>query len=453
MITKTVNYDVAVLGGGTSGAIAAIAAARNGAATLLVERNEFLGGTMASGLGLLGFQDRGGRAVVGGIAQELIDALAETGDTLGHNYCPILNSLTPVNAAMMQLRLMEMCSEAGVKLLLCCETSAVTVEDGRLSRVWATGKNHAYDIRARVFVDATGNGDVCAAAGVPFVKGSEAGEIQPGSLIFSLSGVEREPLLDYVERHPEEARSPEGYETETSVDFYRHARGYNFLGLDGVIRRARADGEYRDIPRDRFSAITSPLPDCMIINNTRVTHFDGSSLAQLTEGTLEGYRQMSELLRFIPRYIPGYEYSRLASVSPVMGVRESRRCIGEKTLRYHEVLEGAVPRDTVALCGYNTDIHHGNDESSELYVLKRPYGIPFGTMFNRKVGNLLFTGRLISTDWESFASCRVMGPCMAMGQAAGTAAALCAGGGVDPAGLSTERLRTRLREQNAILEA
>lgn len=452
MIQKRLCYDVAVLGGGTSGVAAALSAARNGAKTLLVERNQFLGGTMASGLSLLGFQDRQGRAVVGGIAQELVDALQETDDTLGHNHCPILNSLTPINAAMMQLRLVQKCREAGVSLLFSCEACRARVEQGRLKAVTVVGKGHSYDIEASVFIDATGDGDVGAMAGVPYIKGSETGEIQPASLIFSLSGVKRAPLLDYLDQHPEEAKTPDTYEMETSIDLYRSARGYNFLGLDGIIRTARENGEYNDIPRDRFSTITHPLPDRMTINNTRVIRFDGSDLLQLTQGTVEGYRQMAELLRFIPRYVPGYEQSTLTHIAPMLGVRESRRFIGEKTLCRDSALQGEIPPDTVALCGYNIDIHHGNDEGSDLYIVEHPYGIPYGVMVSEPVDGLLFTGRLISVDWDTYGSSRIMSTCMALGEAAGAAASMCAQTGTRPARLDVQALRDRLRAQGAILE-
>lgn len=449
---KRLECDVAVIGGGTSGAVAAIAAARNGARTLLVERNQFLGGMLVSGLGLLGFRDREGNAVVGGIAQELIDRLDETGDSQGHNFCPILNSLTPINAAMMQLRLTEMCHEAGVRLLMNCEASDVRMENGRLSGVTVFGKNHFYEIEAAVFIDATGDGEVCRMAGVPMVSRTGDGELQPASLIFTLSNVDREPLIAYLENNPDEAKTPEGYEMDTSPAFYRSSVGYNVLGLDGLIRKARERGDYREIPRDRFSTITNPLPDRMTINNTRIMNFNGADLFQLTEGIEEGYRQMGNLLDFISKYVPGYENSRLSCISPMLGVRESRRCIGMKTLRHESILSGEVPEDTVALCGYNIDIHHGNDEGSELYIVERGYGIPFGTMVSERVDGLIFTGRLISVDRDTYASARIMSTCMALGEAAGSAAAMCAASGNRPADMDIEALRERLRAQNAILE-
>ena len=161
---------------------------------------------------------------------------------------------------------------------------------------------------------------------------------------------------------------------------------------------------------------------------------------------------MGELLHFIPKYVPGYEQSQLTCVSPMLGVRESRRCVGEKTLVNESVLKGEIPEDTVALCGYNIDIHHGKDEGSELYIVRRGYGIPYGVMVNRRVDGLLFTGRLISVDRDAYGSTRIMSTCMALGEAAGCAAAQCVSLGRSPLDVDIDRLRETLRGQNAILE-
>ena len=185
---------------------------------------------------------------------------------------------------MMQLRLLELCHKAGVHLLMCCEACDARMDGGRLTQVTVFGKNHSYDIEAKVFIDATGDGELSQMAGVPMVSRENDGELQPASLIFALSNVKREPLLEYLEQNPDEAKTPEGYEMETSPAFYRGSKGYNVLGLDYLIRAARANGDYKDIPRDRFSTITNPLPDRMTINNTRIMNFDGSDLFQLSKG-------------------------------------------------------------------------------------------------------------------------------------------------------------------------
>lgn len=446
------KFDVAICGGGTSGITAALSAARNNCKTILIERNQFLGGMLVSGLGILGYKDRNGDSIIGGIAKELFDDLQLTNDTQGHNYCPILNSLTPINSSMLQVLLLKKCDEANVHTLLSSEVIGAEVVEGEIKSILVFGVNCKYRISADVFIDATGDGELCKFAGVDFIERKSVGEIQPASLIFSLSNVNREDLIKYLEENPDEAKTPEGYEMDTSPEFYRNSIGYNILGLDSLIKKARENGDYKNIPRDRFSTITNPIPDKMTINNTRIMNFDGSDVIQLNSGIKEGFRQLDELLDFIPKYVPGYEKCQLTSISPLLGVRESRRCKGIKELQKESVLNGDIPEDTVALCGYNIDIHHGADEGSDLHIVKKAYGIPFLTLLSEKVTNLIFTGRLISADTDTFGSCRIMTTCMALGEAAGCAAALSVKHNMIPKNISIKELRNALVSEGSILE-
>ncbi|MFR1358308.1 MAG: FAD-dependent oxidoreductase [Ruthenibacterium lactatiformans] len=157
--------------------------------------------------------------------------------------------------------------------------------------------------------------------------------------------------------------------------FFLERQGYNLLGLDTTNSRARANGDYVDVPRDVFRSSRIPNDDTTI-NNTRLTDFDGTDLWQLSRGTGEACRQVEELLQFMPKYIPGYEQCALSFIAPVLGVRETRRFLGRRCLQEKDVRAGAIPRDTIALCGYNVDIHHGRDEGSELYIVERGYGTP-----------------------------------------------------------------------------
>lgn len=448
---KKICCDVAVIGGGVSGVAAALAAARRGASVYLVEWEEFLGGTAVSGLGILSYKDRAWDTVVGGIAQELIDRLEEFHGSLGHNPCPILNSLTPVNAALVRLILFEMCQESGVHLLLGCAPVDAIVEEARLRRVQICGKGEWMEIEASVFIDATGDGDVCEMACIPYEKGEADGELQPPTLVFGVSGVEKEKLLQYAEAHPSEVDTPEGYEMKVDVEFFRTVRGYNMLGLDALVQKARDAGDYVDVPRDSLSMITHPNEDTITFNNTRLIHFDGTDLWQLSRGSGEAYRQVEELIKFIPKYIPGYENAALSFVAPAIGVRETRRFVGRSCLRESDMRSGEIPADTVALCGYNVDIHHGQDNGSDLYIVQHGYGIPYGCMVPERIGGVLFTGRTIWVERVVFASTRVMSTCMALGEAAGAAAALCVQRKCNPGDVPVEELRQSLLNSGAVL--
>lgn len=448
---KQIRCDVAVIGGGVSGIAAALAAARQGVTVCLVEREEFLGGTAVSGLGILSYKDREWNTVVGGIAQELIDRLERFQGTLGHNPCPILNSLTPVNAALVRMVLFEMCWENDVQLLLGYTPVETDVKNERLEAIYVFGKGEWLTIRASVFVDATGDGDVCELADLPYEKGDQEGNLQPPTLVFGMSGVEREKLLQYVETNPSEIDTPEGYEMKVDVHFFRTVRGYNMLGLDALVQKARKAGDYVNVPRDSLSMITHPNEDTMIFNNTRLIEFDGTDFWSMSRGISEVYRQVEELVKFIPKYIPGYEKAALSFVAPDLGIRESRRFVGRRYLQEESMRSGEIPEDTVALCGYNVDIHHGKDKGSDLCIIQRGYGIPYGCMVPEKLKGLLFTGRSIWVDRTVFASSRVMSTCMALGEAAGVASAICVQKCCDPGDVPIEELRCSLEKKGAVL--
>lgn len=449
--TRTIRCDVAIIGGGVSGVTAAIAAARQGMHVFIIECEDFLGGVSVSGLGLLGFRDRAGNTVVSGIAQEIVSRLENLYGTLGHNSCPILNSLTPINAALMRLILFEMCRESGVNLLLGCTPVGTEIRDERLYQVCIYGSSSFFNVNAQIFIDATGDGQLCEMTGLPYEKGEPDGELQPASLIFSVSGVNKNELLQYTDENPTEIETPDGYEMKVDAAFFHTVKGYNLLGLDALIQKARAAGDYIDVPRDRFSLITHPNDDTTVINNTRIINFDGTDPWQLSRGTQEAFRQIEELIKFMPAYIPGYENCTLSFISPTLGVRETRRFDGMRRLCENDIRSGKIPPDTVALCGYNVDIHHGQDEGSELYIVSHGYGIPYGCMVPREIKGLIFTGRIICVDRIAFGSSRIMSTCMAMGQAAGIAAALCAKYGYDPNTVPLEQLRNLLIKNGAVL--
>jgi hypothetical protein len=444
------EYPVTVLGGGVAGAVSALACARNGVKVLLVERSDFLGGVAVSGLGLLGFKDRAGHTIIGGIAKELVEELRRQNATLGENYCPILTSLTPIDPNVMRLIIMNKCSEAGIEILLHTEVINAEIEDGRVKAAILHGKGHFYKVQSQVFIDATGDGDFAYLCGAHYQLGNGEGEIQAGSMIFSMVGVNLDETLAYLEIHPEEATTPEGYEVSSSVDFYKNAHGYNLLGFGGVIKKAAVDGAYH-VPRDRFSMITQPNCGIVTINNTRAMNFNGSNPISLTEGTLKCYQQIEELVRFIPKYIPGYQNSSISMIAPQMGVRDSRRFRGLTTLCYEDVKQGVIPPDTVALGGYNVDIHHGSDEEGDLQIITSAYGIPYGCLVSSDFDNLMYSGRIISVDWITFSSSRVMATIAAIGEACGTAAAQAISTGVAPSCLPVDILRCTLLKNGAIL--
>ncbi len=453
MNIQQLQCDVAVIGGGPAGIAAALAAARNGAKVFLAERNEYLGGNMSSGLPLLGFLDKNGNQVTGGIAQEIVDKLTLRGACLGHNPCPLHNSVTIIDSEMMKVLAFEMCKEAGIQVLLHCEVIDVNVENGRIDRVYLMGKGMRYDIEASVFIDATGDGDVAYLSGATYEKGQqETGILQPPSLLFTLSSFNEEKFWRFLEEHPEDLIPAESMNVSNGYDvqFFRSHPGYVFLGLRNTLTRMN-EQNLSPFKRDTLIYIKTPHPGQICINATRILNFDGTDLKDLTRGGEEGMQQIVAITEFLKKYIPGFEDTYVSYINSSIGIRETRRFTGIKKLTIDNVTKGVIPKDSIALGSYKVDIHNGLNSSTDLIDLEGPYGIPLGCLISSEVNNLVLSGRCISMDAPSLASARVMTTCMAIGQAAGVCASLSTKNNILPSSVNSDEVRDILLKEKAIL--
>lgn len=453
METKNMKYDVVVIGGGPGGIPAALAAARLGVKVLIVDRNGYIGGNAVTGLPFLGFLDKQGRQVVGGIAQEFMDSLAELDGAYQHRRCPMHNSVTIINPELFKIVAFEKCLEAGIKILLHCEIVDVTVENKTIKRISVMGKGSRIDIEAKVFIDATGDGDAAYLAGASFEKGqADTGVMQPPTVMFSLGNVDKERFFDYLEEHPEDTKCAESMECEDGydADFFRSDPNHVFLGLKALIDRLREEGKC-PISRDTFIYINSLNKDQVVVNSTRVLNFDGSDPVELSRGEIEGHLQIPKLVKMLQEYVPGFENCYINTINPTIGVRETRRIMGIKMLTIDEALRGAIPEDTIALGSYKVDIHSGTDNSTILSVLEGPYGIPYGCLISRDINGLMMSGRCISVDAQVLGSSRIMPTCMALGQAAGVGAALAVREGVYPSEVDYKKVVEIIKKDGAIL--
>src|SRR5699024_9952677 len=289
---NTTDYDVAVIGGGPGGLPAAIAAARAGARTVLVERTAALGGAAASGLGVLGFLDRSGNTALGGIAQELSDRLKEIGGSPGHFRCPVHNSITPVSPDLVKIVAVQMCQEAGVDILFEHELLEVDVDDGGAMRaVTVYGKLTRTRITAEVFIDGTGDGDVAYLAGVPHTLGQDGTQtMQPSTLMFTVTNFDLERFWDFLDEHPYEMGIKEEYAAGYDVDFLRRTRGHCYIGMTARVASAREAGDF-SIPRNQFIYIATASERLLAINTSRVIRIDASDPIELSRGLEAGYSQ------------------------------------------------------------------------------------------------------------------------------------------------------------------
>lgn len=442
------HYDVIVAGGGPSGVMAAIAAARNGARTLLVERYGFLGGMVTSALvGPLQTFHAGDQQIVTGLAQELIDRLHEIGGTLGHvrDMIGFVSTVTPVDVEKTKYVLQEMCKMSGVELQL--HTLVIGVEkdaEDRISGLRLFNKSGESVVRAHVYIDCTGDGDVLAQAGVPFEKGRKKdGLAQPMTMIFRMGGVDLKRVREYMEQHPDEfVLAPD----------WRNIPHVAVSGFFSLVAKAKQEKRLT-VDRDRVLFFELPNEGEVTVNMTRVIRYDATEGKALSEAEVIGRRQVMEVIRFLQRDIPGFASSYLINCGTQIGVRESRRMIGKYVLTEKDVMQGSRFDDVIARGSYPIDIHSPDSSKLDATQVKfgHVYDIPYRAVLNDTVRNLIVGGRCLSATHEALASARVTPTAMAVGQAIGTAAALASQANVLPEQVDIRLLQRTLVQQGANL--
>jgi hypothetical protein len=447
---KLNSYDVVVVGGGPGGIPAAIAAARMGMRTLLVEKTASLGGVAGTGLPLLAFYDRAGNQVVGGIGDEMIGRLEEIGGSIpGHIPCPLHNSITVVNPYWLRIVAMEMCKEAGVDMLFSTEVQQVTVENGGITGVVLLSRSVEYEADCKTLIDATGDGTAAYLAGAAYEMGNKEGKIQPVSLVFSIGNVDMDELIEYIKAHPETFATPDTYGVHYSMEYFLESKSFYFTGFHEFIEQAKANGEF-DIPRDRVIFAKQPNKNEIVVNATRMIDTDPTDPLSFSRAEVEGHRQVKVLMNFFKKYCPGFQDAFLANIAVGTTARESRRIKGIKTITKANIDLMLVPEDTIALAGYNVDIHQGHGLT--LLPSEHAIGIPYGCLVSQNIEGLLASGRCISVEPYPFGLTRAMSTCLAIGEAAGTAAALSVKQGISLANVDTEELRSVLQENGAIVK-
>lgn len=446
-LTTQGTYDVVVCGGGVSGTMAAVSAARQGARTALLEKGPFLGGVLAMGYFPHSFYANTGKKAIGGIAQELIDRLKDNGGSLGHLRYEggHLYTITPVDSEMVKIELMKMAKEAGVDVFFETIVNDVIMEGKSIKGVIIQSKEGTEIIGANMVIDATGDGDAAYMAGAEYEKGREDdGKMQPVSLAMRVSNVDTLRLVGEVA-------------TDQSVLMTKRPGSEKEYPVYFVARLGKWDDtpEAREIFTDRnhqmFCLCT--LENDIYLNISRVIGVDGTKLRESSGALMDTRLQIEKMFRFVKKYIPGFEKCNLIG-GTFLGVRESRRFKGEYTLTEEDIKEGRKFDDNICLVGYPMDMH---DPDGGNVVFKQiggdgTYGIPFRCMLLPGYDNLMVTGRCISVTHQALASARTMSACMCMGQAAGTAAALACRKEQGFHHVSVGELQEELAKQGAILE-
>ena len=416
------EVDVLVVGGGPSGFAAAIAAGQNGARTILVERHSFLGGMATSALVMpwnvwakpVTIKD------IGGVYKSLIERLEKYNGTYRFSDKTVLRSFDP---SMVKIIMDAMCMDVNVKLLF--STLAVDVEmtGDRLDGIVLQNKSGRGIIKARHIVDATGDGDVAVLAGASYKMSEKNGARQPGTLIFTMAGVDIKALIEYLQTRKDEIG---GWPPDESMGF-GDGDHICLSGLSGCMRQAKE--ENKDLPVDQIILCSTPNGNPVTINMTRVFDIDVTDPMALSAAEVEARRQVLKGSEILKKFVPGFGKAYLAEIAVQMGIRESRRVVGDYTLTSEDITSGRSHLSTIAKLfnvGHLDFTQKDSDGKKKTLFnyLNQPIEIPYECILPTDLSNLLVAGRCISTSAGAFGYIRTQTACFATGQAAGTAAAL-----------------------------
>lgn len=442
------KVDVLVVGGGIAGVAAAISAARSGKKTLLVERNSCVGGTATAGMmGQIG----GPTEYAHGVGKEIIDHLIGMGQAKTGPY-------TLFNPESLKNLLLTMLAKEKVELLLYSWFSKAVVEKGQVKGIILENKSGRQGVLGGVTIDTTGDGDVAADAGVPFLKGRESdGRMRPMTLIFELGNLDAEKVVKFALDNPQQFSSDANYHVVQP-----ERRFVRLTGFFHVIEEAREKGEldpniyymrFEDVDYERRTTI---------VNTVRVYDVDGTRAEDLTIAEQKSREQIGQLVKFIRRYVPGCENAYLSNVASNLGVRETRHVQGDYVLTEDDVLDEKIFADNITKEYQRnvprTEVHSpdpGEGSRDDKRERELPwemvmYSIPYRCLVPQKIEQLLIAGRCISATHQADGWTRSIPSCISMGTAAGVAAGIALTDRVPPrqidvASLQKELLRRGVR--------
>ncbi|NLB55243.1 MAG: FAD-dependent oxidoreductase [Lentisphaerae bacterium] len=422
------NYDVLVAGGGPAGMTAAVAAARQGCSVRLIEAHTCLGGLGTAGMvpAFMPFTD-GVNFLAGGLGREILDRLTAANGTIDTRWGAV-----NIKAEVFKRVCDDMLVEAGVEFTFHTQLTDVITEDGNVTTAICAAKSGMFAIKAKTFIDCTGDGDLSVYAGASYVKGDDNEAMMPGTLCSLWAGIDWEKVMT------------------------------SGLGSGNM----RIEEAFKD---NVFTLEDRHLPGMYHVGNTlgggnigHTFNLDGTDETSITKALLWGRKSLQEYERYYKEYLKGFENMELVATGSLLGVRETRRITGDYELDIDDFVNKAVFDDEIGRFSYPVDIHiaRPDKESYEKFTKEittlnlgkgESYGIPYRILLPKGLKNTLVAGRCVSTDRNVQASIRVMPGCFITGQAAGVAAALSVRDNIETRKVNVRELQSILKDMGAYL--
>ena len=474
-LTKSVSVryeaDVVVVGGGVAGSAAAIAAGRQGKSVLLIEASGCLGGLATNGhvSPFDATESRSGKTF-GGIGQEIIDRMVDA----QLNYGVPSSIIKREGPHLFKWVLLKMAVESGVRILFHSTLVEVIREDNEIKNLIINTKSGLEGVSGKMFIDATGDGDVLFGAGEEYFMGSEqgTGEMLSSSdldrMHYDDHKFERYTLEHTSDRHAVQPCSV--MFTMGGVDLSQNPTKYNNKNLSfedlGIDREEfkklpyygapgfEDNGDLIPMPQGRILLSYTGRPGELLVNMSRIIGVDATDAVELSEAAVKAHLQVMHIVDFLKRYVPGFENSFLVESSNVLGVRETRRLVGQYVLKGSDAINCVHFDDNIGCGSYMIDIHDpfGKARAIGGDVKGDCYGIPYRSIVPKTVKNLLVSGRCISADHVTHASTRIQGTCVITGQAAGTAASVALDSDKPVQTIDVKELQSRLRNAGCVFE-
>jgi hypothetical protein len=427
------EYEVVVLGGGPAGIAAALAAGRSGRSTILIERYGFLGGAgTAAGLstfcGLHAVVYGKHEQVIHGVADDILNRLSAM-DGLNKPHLTVQNKIQAqaYDISAFKIAADELMAEANVTVLYHAYAAGITMaSEDRIEALIVETKSGRLAIKGQIFIDGSGDGDIAAWSGVPYEVGDGAGNSLYPSTMFRINGVDPE-------------KAGRAWELIPTLMEEAEAKGKMFPRKKPIVRPQRNPIEWR-------------------ANLTQIKNADGTAVSgidarQLSYGEVEGRRQCWDVFEFIRKVTPGFEQAYIVEIAPQIGIRETRRIVGEYVLTEDDILGCRDFDDAIGVNGWPVEAHIKGDVKFVFTPSgSRGYNqIPYRVLLPKQIENLFVVGRCASMSHDGQSSARVSGPCFVMGQAAGTAADLALKDRVTPRQVNVRALQQRLEADGAFL--